>query len=100
MASDLISKKALLKTLEDIEKKFDRKKDILVNRGYMVLVLAEPTVDAVVHGEWEDDTGHLDSMKQYKCSECGKRPILNHNWVSLLTNYCPNCGARMDGEKE
>lgn len=54
----------------------------------------------VVHGEWEDDTGCLDSAPQYKCSNCGKPPILSHNWVTLLTNFCPNCGAKMDGKKE
>lgn len=53
----------------------------------------------VVHGEWVDDTGQLDSVKQYKCSNCGKKPIVNMNWVTILSNYCPNCGAKMNGKK-
>ena len=46
-------------------------------------------------GEWVDNTGALDSRRQYKCSECEKPPILNNNWVFVLTNFCPNCGAKM-----
>lgn len=59
-----------------------------------------PTVDAepVRHEKWIDDTGCLDSYKQYKCSGCGKRPMLNEMWCNELTDYCPFCGARMDGE--
>ena len=48
-----------------------------------------PTVDAVpvVHGRWEDAGFGL----VYKCSECG------HSEDVRLSNYCPNCGAKMDG---
>ena len=56
------------------------------------LILEQPTADVepVRHGHWEGKT--------YKCSLCGK-------WVDPLQgdadmNYCPNCGARMDGEEQ
>lgn len=47
-------------------------------------------VEPVRHGHWEGKT--------YKCSLCGK-------WVDPLQgnadmNYCPNCGARMDGKEQ
>ena len=47
---------------------------------------AQPTVDAVevVHGRW------IDGMR---CSECGQV-----DWTK--PNYCPNCGAKMDGERK
>lgn len=56
-----------------------------------------PTVDAepVRHGKWielvvaETDTGRL---IHWSCSECAI--VVDHN----TDNYCPNCGARMDGE--
>ena len=56
-----------------------------------------PTADVaeVKHGEW-GDTGieELDLIYSgYKCSECGD--IICGN----MTNYCPNCGAKMDGGK-
>lgn len=31
------------------------------------------------------------------CSECGKPCIGLHAFEYQLTDYCPNCGARMEG---
>ena len=55
-----------------------------------------PAVDAVevVHGQWVHhyyDSGEPIDDKWY-CSEC--HMCNDHR----RTNYCPNCGARMDGE--
>ena len=55
-----------------------------------------PTVDAVevVHGEWgEIYTCHGERLWGYKCSRCEQD---NPN----KSNYCPNCGAKMDGGNE
>ena len=42
----------------------------------------------VVHGRWVDI---LSWKFGWKCSECG--------WmVESRGNYCPNCGAKMDGD--
>ena len=53
-----------------------------------------PTVDAVevVHGWWIHDYNNL-----YGCSECGERETMS---PKKLKNYCPNCGAKMDGGNE
>ena len=74
----------------------------LKNRRYAIGLLKTmidnaPTVEAepVRHGKWVDATGVLDSVRQYKCSECGKKPILNEHWCSELTKFCPFCGAKM-----
>ena len=54
---------------------------------------ALPAVDAVpvVHGRWE--YFHCVGCGRYRCSECS-------HWVDagLDRNYCPNCGAKMDGD--
>lgn len=58
---------------------------------------AMQTVDAVpvVHGRWEYIQQTLTTLSQLRCSFCG--------WWSLdpsidgAYNYCPNCGAKMDG---
>jgi hypothetical protein len=53
-----------------------------------------PAADVVevVHGRW---IKHLDFWR--KCSECGAS--WHEQWVlSKALNYCPNCGARMDGD--
>lgn len=53
-----------------------------------------PSVDAVpvVHGRWiyHDD----DMMPWVSCSECDISTDSTNK-----TPYCPNCGARMDGER-
>lgn len=59
-----------------------------------------PTVDAVevVHGKWihtaieDDDWGG--TFHSWTCSNCDFSTGQNPNG----TNYCPNCGARMDLE--
>ena len=46
----------------------------------------------VVHGEW--NTLHIGLMHCVaECSVCGKTATGNHY------DYCPNCGAKMDGGK-
>ena len=54
------------------------------------IVDSQPTVDAepVRHGKWIEYPA-ADGMNQ--CSECG---VLRFG----ESNYCPNCGARMDEE--
>ena len=54
-----------------------------------------PTIDAepIRHGHWiehpnaEELDGHL--IPNYECSVC-------HEWERKASNFCPNCGSRMD----
>ena len=48
------------------------------------------TVDAVevVHGRWQQ--ARYTEAPLYICSKCDKPEYKQHN-------YCPNCGAKMDG---
>lgn len=58
-----------------------------------------PTIDAstVVHGRWNMDIkGKPNDGGTYGinvCSVCG-----HTQHISAKGNYCPNCGAKMDGE--
>lgn len=56
-----------------------------------------PTVDAVdvVHGRWEPSEAMILSAK---CSEC-KCWVTKHSIDEPDFRYCPNCGAKMDGEE-
>ena len=47
-----------------------------------------PTIDPVKHGRWIEH-GKNDN----RCSLCGWGVWVNTN------NFCPNCGAKMDGEE-
>ena len=56
-----------------------------------LMVNCFPTVDAVevVHGRWIINS---DGYYPY-CSECKEEPKHGE-----MTHYCPNCGAKMDGD--
>ena len=59
-----------------------------------------PTVDAVpvVHGRWIDAYPDIEPNPMFMygiCSECGFE-----QGISKYLNYCPNCGAKMDGGKD
>lgn len=55
-----------------------------------------PTIEAkpVRHGQWIEKP-YLLGTTQY-CSECGENYGMPHG----MFNYCPNCGAEMDGGKD
>lgn len=52
-----------------------------------------PSADVVqvVHARWVNY-----SPVTIKCSQCGH---VIHDWRYSECKYCPNCGARMDGEE-
>ena len=55
-----------------------------------------PTVEAVEVklGKWLYDTDDIYDPN-CKCSVCGNRELALLRW-----NYCPNCGARMEGDEQ
>lgn len=56
-----------------------------------------PAFAEVKHGEWEMRGG-----RRY-CSVCRERACVTRDmedyWYTEGTDYCPNCGAKMDGGK-
>lgn len=64
-----------------------------VDHAEVIDILSDmPTVDAVevVHGRW------IRRHNETKCSRCKFIYYSNHDDF----NYCPNCGAKMDGGNE
>lgn len=62
----------------------------------------EPAADVVDvrHGEWIDKpTGAYGRMQSW-CSACGKHSGIGGIESNRHKPYCPNCGARMDGERK
>lgn len=61
----------------------------------MEIVATAPTADVapVRHAEWVV-CGDGDNVP-WMCSHCGKTTA--HKYKVMYGNYCPNCGAKMDG---
>lgn len=69
------------------------------------IIDGQPKVDAKEvlteqHGHWVKTAGM--SVPEYKgkhyCSVCGRMALMRV-CREVLSDYCPSCGARMDGEK-
>ena len=50
-------------------------------------------VEPVRHGRWINDRWE-DDVNYHTCNACGVEIR-----VTYFDNYCPNCGARMDGDE-
>lgn len=59
---------------------------------------AIPAADVVEvkHGRWISD----DRDVLFSCSECGTKISTSWDCEDLVWNFCPNCGAKMDGGAE
>lgn len=65
-------------------------------------MLEEDAADVapVRHGKWiswEEADNFIPSPHRHECSVCHDAAQALVNGVELLSDYCPNCGARMDG---
>lgn len=61
--------------------------------GLTAKIKAIPSADVALvrHGRWE--VIDAEEPRKYGCSECKRL-----SWY--MENYCPNCGARMDGDED
>lgn len=58
-------------------------------------------VAPVVHGSWiswEEADNFIPSAHRHECSVCHDAAQVLVNGLELLSDYCPNCGAKMDGK--
>lgn len=56
-----------------------------------------PAIDAVpvVHARW------IDYKDEHQCSACKETTIVDfYVWKYVQFDYCPNCGAKMDGNPD
>lgn len=53
--------------------------------------------DALKRGYWEYVGTLFDGTKIFSCSVCGNKT--NVVCLESMLNYCPNCGAKMEGEQ-
>ena len=60
-----------------------------------------PTADVVevVHASWV--WGKVCGSKGYCCTNCGAGFVgENAEWIAKEHDYCPKCGAKMDGDEK
>lgn len=102
MDGDLISRKALLEAIDERERIMrkhvpDIQDDELrpTLKSIREFVRNRPAVDAepVRHARWLDDDRYFRYGE--RCSACASGSTGNGR-----NKYCPNCGARMDGEEK
>ena len=74
----------------------DMKCDYCGTADYIYMIEDMPAADVapVVHRRW------IDKGEYAVCTECGGRSGTQYDGVEpipLMTQFCPNCGAKMDG---
>ena len=56
-------------------------------------------VEPVRHGRWiswDEADNFIPSPHRHECSVCHDAAQVLVNGIELLSDYCPNCGAKMD----
>lgn len=80
--------------------------DVFENKGYaegwnsaIEIIENAPAADVVEvkHGKWIERENNYDTY--YDCSVCSESFVfIDGDPIDNLYQYCPNCGAKMDGE--
>jgi hypothetical protein len=100
--NEYLSREAMLKNLTaDLEHHSDEcdPRTVLVMQRFIKYVEDFPVADVqpMKHGRWSEcytDSHHYSGI----CTVCGKASIRSIKENPL--EYCPKCGARMDGDSE
>ena len=90
-----IDREATVESLNALKPFLRDKGQVQLLRRVMNHIGKIPAADVVpvVHGRWEFDKVEMEVY----CSVCGRNaPIGMSSYIRH--KYCPNCGARMDGE--
>lgn len=61
--------------------------------GVKALIDRQPTADVVPRSESEWD--YDEENECFICSNCKSSALNNYRGLSVDSNYCPNCGAKM-----
>ena len=75
------------------EKLNDMLEDFCVNETFYDAMQTIPAADVVPvkHGHWINENFYT------HCSACGKMAIYDKYGQEVESDYCPHCGAKMDG---
>ena len=87
----LIDADALMRVIDAVPLTFDGGVDI---NELETVINEQPTIEERKTGEWINVTNDESLEEEYECSVCGYELF-----YSNPTKFCPNCGARMRGER-
>ena len=105
MANDFISRDYTVENMENYPWDTEHDKNAAIHLVRELVPAAD--VVEVKHGKWNYNPDGMDwGLCAWECSLCG---CTNHNlpmeesikplmWAG--SKYCPNCGAKMDGERK
>ena len=99
---DLISRSA---AIEELMGWVDHEHEMIHWTGIKAMLECLPGVEQASHGKWTErrvypieDTA-IDACQSAKCTSCGKYHTTPYMYYFNDYAYCPNCGARMSGER-
>ena len=89
--SDLISRQAAIKAIEDLQDCYNGFSDTYDKACIIGVIEEVPPIEPIKHGRWIKSEK---SDYHWECSNCG------YGLTDYRTTYCYYCGARMDEVKE
>lgn len=110
---DYIEREAAINKLKELAEENYRGKywhigSIIIDASIVLKKVKRADVAPVIRAKWiiDKESKH---EKIAHCSHCGKRPVekkyaergcgyVIYHCYAILTDFCPNCGAKMDGE--
>ena len=107
--AEYIDKEFVLDTIEELKSKALPKALLFDHLKKVIEIFPTEDLAPVKRGFWKpisesEMTGFnpkfagRDPIAGYKCSNCGNEAIFSCNDEFVLSDYCPNCGAEMNGD--
>ena len=76
-------------------------KAVFYSAAHMLETLPAVEAEPVRHAWWKAANRRGTLCDTYICSACGNMVIESEGFTySCTCNYCPNCGAKMDGDEK
>lgn len=100
MNNDSINRQAAIEALDELIITIPKKFQKSFRQYRRVLKDILPPAQPERKGKWIWDGDTFDWEKEYICSECGYH-ALKKDGHQIRSNFCPNCGLRMEeGDSE
>lgn len=80
--------------------KSDKQKALVGRILFMIDNMPTINVEPVKHGRWKHSETEGLPTNRFVCSECYGLTIVSTYRNRCMFNYCPHCGAKMDGGEQ